>query len=181
MVLIKQKFAGFLLISILAGIIPAEAFGITLLPGQSLDFSFDQLAPTDPPGGIVLDILFYWWPPVNFGDLITIDFYEDADDATPFYSDVASWSSFGITTTIDQWNDLDGRIVLTVIDGIQQLDSLTFGALINGQYYGRTYDLTAVPLPSALLLFVSSLWAFSRRPAPLSRSSLSLINSLKST
>lgn len=163
--LIKQKIPQILIMLFLAGMIPTRAFGITVSPGQPLDFSFDQLVAADQPPGPLLDISVYWWPPTTVPGPISIDFFEDSTDELPFLTLlVATGIGAGaITIDIDQWNDLDGRIVMTAISGIHHFDSLTFGVIADGQYYARTYDITVVPLPPTLILLASSLLIIFRR------------------
>ncbi len=107
---------------------------------------------------------------LELGEIITLDFYENQGDATPFNSYTLEgqapeanayiyvWSDFlGNGTTFIPWLDLEGSVVVTSLIGEVELSSPNILIYDNEVQYSTNLSVVTVPLPSSLLLILSSL------------------------
>ncbi len=122
----------------------------------------------DPDGKL------YPVPFLDDGETVLIEVYEEINDTAFKYSNIIStgcstfswvkdpivnWdsetNSFNIIQGDLLWADLEGKLVLTMISGSMELNSIDVSVQINNEIWRSTFEITSVvPIPgSALLLF----------------------------
>lgn len=97
-----------------------------------------------------------------------LDLYENRTDNNPAYSSIFDSSYLGllIMKSINiynpaasrlLWEDLEGKMELTLLSGPATLDAFEINLFSSGQVWGATFNTTPVPEPSTLLLLGAGL------------------------
>jgi len=100
--------------------------------------------------------------------LFKLDIYEDRVDSIPFYTGVynSSYAGLFIPRSINisnpslgglLWEDLEGRMELTVLSGPATLDAFDISVFSGDRVWGATFNTTPVPEPSTVLLLGAGL------------------------
>ena len=110
---------------------------------------------------------------LEVGESLKVEFFENQGDITPFEMHVLngqnpetsaysfSWGDFLNTGGVFMpWLDFEGSIKFTSLSGEVELNTPGIIITQNGLESNANLSVSAVPLPSALLLFLSSLAPF---------------------
>lgn len=111
---------------------------------------------------------YYYTGLLESGEIMRIDFYEDAGDSNPFGSHIIEgsdsnsysfiWTDIpGTGTEHIPWLDLEGYISISSVIGEFEIRSPLITLHSNGYVYSGNAELASVPLPPSLMLFTSSL------------------------
>lgn len=157
----------------------AEAQGILLTSGQSMDYVFSSLSPAGPlpDGSTELYEALVGWADGTFltGSSVTLSLFETSTSETPFRTGdlfgytppppqpgdlTVSSNGEGLLGLADvnnpAWQDLQGVVRLTVTSGSIEVTQLGCQTVVDGIVYGGS---TSVPEPgtSALLVMIFTL------------------------
>lgn len=119
-------------------------------------FSFTLDRPADPA-----ERLGDWT--LNPGEVLRIQLFEDDTSDIPFFDTTATGDrSLGLSALATngtdqnppQWEDLQGLVVFTMVNGYVELDEVNIEVNIERFVYSGEFAPTPVPLPGALGLFL---------------------------
>jgi len=111
----------------------------------------------------------FYAEPLDVNDAFNLNLYGNQSDTTPYFtishntdSSIFSFEN-SIFTIIPDWRDFEGFIEIEVLAGSIAIDSVYVSVQDNYKEYGGTFQLTTVPLPASIFLFVGGLCIFVKK------------------
>ena len=151
--------------------LPNATSSTILSEGEIRNIHFDNVqlidnSPFDEFGYLEL----FFDAPHNNGDSIKLGFFGNQGDIIPFHSRTivydsesfdpeGSFSRFSLLSPVN-WQDLEGFIEIEMLVGDATINSAKINVVTNYNLYSGTFQVTPIPLPGALWLFISGISLF---------------------
>jgi len=144
------------------------AHGIALRAGDVWMPSFSELTLIGPTDQIDLAGIALHFSDADYlgaGDAFRLSLFENQGDAQSVASiggdmldqDVGPFDYWGNFTVPTPWRDLEGQIAFAVLAGSMIVETLEFRVVRDGLLYRSVVDVSTVPAPSAVWLWMASL------------------------
>jgi hypothetical protein len=138
----------------------ASRADILLEQGRRYDFSFNALSLVGPSTGVDqagFTAYLGLSNPLDPGDAVRVELFEDAFTGTPFYSYQFTTPTTLFAATIvspTAWHDFQGGLSFTMLSGTMNLDRLQARVIINHELYEADVNLLPEPPMIGLALLV---------------------------